>query len=141
LLVRRRIAFSSRFRRLRLGHEVLGAVAHGNLPHLRIVERGHDDDRRVGGHRPDGAAYLQPIHVGHHQVHDQDLRPQISDGLNRLGPVGHAGDHVARRLEHACEGEPDVWMIVGQHDSRPAKFINGSRVECSPSVIGYRRAR
>ena len=52
-------------------------------------------------------------------------RTQSDDGLNGLGSVGDAGNDVARCLEHAGEREQDVWMIISQHDSRPAKIASG----------------
>ena len=65
--------------------------------------------RRVG---------LRAVHVGHHEVHEDDVRAQFEAAVDRFGPAARLA-HVLEVVEGEEEGgEPasDDRLIVNDHD-------------------------
>jgi hypothetical protein len=122
-----------RARRRVFGDERRRAVLHGDGLDIRVVEGGDDDDVGVGRGLFDLAADFQPVEVGHHQIHDEHVRPQRSDRFDSRSAIRHAGNNFAGRSQQSAERDEDGRMIVGQHDSRSTILV--SRHACAARFV------
>ena len=98
--------------------EVLeGAVGEGVLHGLERGVRGdhHDFDRAIGLlHAPE---QLEPVHLGHLDVHDHEVRPEPLERLKRGMAVLGRLDVVAGLQEHA-ERLARAELVVDDQDTR-----------------------
>ena len=109
-----------------LEQEAAGACAQGFIHVLINLEGGqHQHSRGLlpaeSGDPPGG---FQPIHFGHLDVHEHDIRIELLRELDRLGAVsGLANDlEVGFGLEYQAEARPHELLVVSQqHAHRHAR--------------------
>ena len=77
--------------------------------------------RQSGACAEDPAGGLQAVHVGHPDVHQHDVGPQLRRRRHRLGPVGGLADHLdaARGEDHPEAGADQVLVVGDEHPGRP----------------------
>jgi hypothetical protein len=69
-----------------LEQEATGPGAQRGVHVLVVLERGdHDDPGWIDGHLHNGPGGLDPVHVGHPDVHQDDVRAQPADQREHLG--------------------------------------------------------
>ncbi len=93
------------------------------------VERGQHHDLRVGTIVTEqSASRLDPVDVGHANVHQHDVRPQATRLRNRLFPVRGLADHldVLLSLEDHAEAGADERLVVDDQDAEAHAGATGS---------------
>ena len=102
-------------------HEVVdGAEREGARLVARLVLRGREDHRDVRELlvllelRRDVIA----VHLGHHHVEEDEVRPDRPDGFEREGAARRAGDLVACLREVGLADLPDDAVVVDEEDER-----------------------
>src|SRR5690606_34596761 len=105
----------------RLGDGGGGAERHARAeqplaPQLPAAGRG--DDRDVGRRAADLPDGLDPLHLRHDDVGDDEvelLLPQTGEALLAVARRDHV---IARRLQRALEGAEDQLLVVDHQDTR-----------------------
>ena len=154
-----------------LGVEGLGQVVVGALvQRSRALEGGVDlreqDDGGPRAARADAAHHLAPVHVGHHDVGDDDVGVEPAVGGQSLLAVAGGVDCEPRAAQEGREAVNDRRLVVDQQDGgsrarrglrrgrRPGARCHGCSprvpvpIRCAPTVAagravfqGRRRAR
>ena len=98
------------------------AGTHRGQQQLVVLEhREHDDaDRRVGG--GDAAGRLDPVELGHAQVHDDEIGGELIGELDDFVSVGGDGDDVdaVELADQMGEAVAEDGMVVGDDDTEVA---------------------
>jgi hypothetical protein len=129
-----------------LGGDVLEQEAAGPGGQRRVdvlvqVERGEDDDPHFGllpvsplrGQDPPGR--LEPVHLGHPDIHQHDVRPVLQRGRDRLPAVRGLGHHRdARGAQDQPEAAPDQRLVI--RDDHPRRRIAGRAVRAHTDSSG-----
>ena len=110
----------------------LGARLEPAAEQRALAVRGEDQDRRVGHLLPDLLRRLEPVHAGHADVHDHDLRAAPLYERDRAGTVGCLTDHahVRRARERQPQALPHDLMVVDDQ----ARDLLRHRQKCIPEV-------
>src|SRR3954452_21438604 len=98
-----------------LDQEARGADLHGAAQEAGPAEGGEDDGADVGqrgGQRPRG---LEPVHAGHLDVEQGDLRAVLSGGLHDDVAPADLGDplQVLLEVEQRAQGAADHGLVLG----------------------------
>ena len=81
---------------------------------VRMITRGS-----LAGAGEDAPGGLQPVHLRHPDVHQDDVGPGAPDRVDGLGAVGRLGDHVdAVGGQDHPEAGADQRLVVGDHDAQ-----------------------
>jgi hypothetical protein len=119
----------------------LQQVASGSGPQRRpdrrlVVGHGEDEDadgRAVPGER---AGDVQPVHAGHVQVDDRDIRAEPADRVARFAAVGGFSDDLqpVGRGESASQAAAKYRMVIGNNDANHVRspIEHGSQ---TPTVV------
>ena len=77
------------------------------------IERGDDDDRDVPprGIRLQCRDDPEPVHLGHHQIEQQDIRQSLLESIQSQPPVGGLAHHPAARTEQVAH-EPALLLVI-----------------------------
>ena len=105
------------------------AVLHCLDDGRHVVEGGHQDDRHVRRPLAKQAQQLEPAHVRHPDVADDDVRVRLCDlGQRVRGTLGEA-DVKPRRGQCVMQRDADRSIIVDDQDllCHPQRCINGAR--------------
>jgi hypothetical protein len=107
-----------------LDRRVLEQVAAGSgddrVHHVRVLVRDGEDDhagqRRLGGDVP---GRLDPAHLRHVQIHDDDVRSCLPNEPYCLEAVGRLAEHLDARLllEQVPEARPEEIVVVDEDDA------------------------
>jgi hypothetical protein len=129
-----------------LGEKVDGAGAHGLHRVGNLPCTADENHRRLAWRLVQGALELEPVHVGHFQVH-KDTRRAFRDGMGekvRRGDEGLGGD--ARGAQEAHEGGADDGVVVDEENlgafgnhARPASRAARRRRRRRPERRGRSR--
>ena len=67
----------------------------------------------------DLARGLDPVHDGHAEVHEDDIRLDAADGLDRLAAVTGLGDHgvILPRPQERLNGGAGERVVVDENDA------------------------
>ena len=89
----------------------------GDHPGL-LDEAGQRDDLGLREDRLDAAGRLDAVDHRHHQVHHDDVRPELAGALDGLGAIGGlADDHdVVVELEEIAHPATDHRVVVDEED-------------------------
>ena len=93
------------------------------------VEGGQHHDLRIGTVVTEQAASrLDPVDVGHADVHQHDVRPQAPRLRHRLSPVRRLADHldVLFSLEDHAEAGADERLVVDDQHAKAHAGTTGS---------------
>src|SRR4051812_2686417 len=105
-----------------VGMERLGDVVVGTeVEALRLVGRrtlGRQQDDRDGAPLPELAHDLDPVEVGHHDVEQDDVRPDLLGLLERLFAAVGGDDAEALFAEGDRDELRDSGFVVGDEDER-----------------------
>src|ERR1700690_1540982 len=102
--------FVQDFRLYRLLHEMTGSALQRRHNFLLISDRGHHDNARFGMLLHNLLGSLDPLHLGHRDVHQHDVRR----GALIFGYSGHTVSRFARHL--ATEGFDHSGQILTRED-------------------------
>ena len=104
-----------------LQEEAAGPGPQGVVDVLVEVEGGEDEDP---GLRPLGRAHdlpgrLDPVHLRHPDVHEDDVGPHLPHQTDRLDPVGGLPEHleIGRGVDEDPETGPHERLIVDDDDT------------------------
>ena len=106
-----------------LEHEAAGPDAQRLVDVLVQVERREDQDARVGVGREDAPRRLEPVELGHADVHQHDRGMEARGLADRVEPVaglGHHLDVLLSRQQHAKAGA-DHGLVVDHEDPDHAR--------------------
>ncbi len=103
-----------------LADEIGGADAIGSIDRVDIVERCRHQNRCFGParQRPHRRTHIEAIHVRHHHVEHNDVRPEAGETLQRLATARRLDDVEAGGFEHLTLQEPLDLVVVGDQDQR-----------------------
>src|SRR5262245_30858226 len=95
--------------------------------HVLVELEGREDDdarrrRRIRGHDP--ARRLDPVHLGHLDVHEHDVGPRVLDERDARGAVGGLPHHLDAgiRAEERDEAAPHEVLVVDHRDTDHASL-------------------
>ena len=83
----------------------------------RVRGHRHDPDRTVGPAGADLAGCLEPVELGHLDVHEHDVILGSLEGCDGLEPVGRHVGRVAHPLEQPKRELLVHGVVLGQQDS------------------------
>ena len=101
-----------------LEQEAARAGADRLVDVLVQVEGGEDEDARVGATCDEISGRLDPVEIGHPDVHQDHVREQTARGLDCLEAVLGLADHLELRprLEDHPEAAANERLVVSQED-------------------------
>jgi hypothetical protein len=102
-----------------LEEEAARAGAQPVVDVLVEIEGREDEDARGGLHRREASGRLEPVDVGHPDVHQRDVGSKAPDGGHGLLPVGGFAEDLDARLlvEQGAKARPHHGLIVGDDDA------------------------
>jgi hypothetical protein len=118
-----------------LEQEPAGPGGQRRVDVLVQVERGEDDDphRRLRGQ--DALGRLEPVHLGHPDIHQHDVGPVLQRRRDRLPAVRGLGHHRdAGRAQDQPETASDQRLVV--RDDHPRRCISGRAVRAHTGSSG-----
>ena len=104
----------------RLLDVVVGAALDGGDGGLDVAVAGDDDDRQIGVRLLDDVEHLEAVEPAALQpdVEDDELRPALLDGLQRLVGIARQPRAVTVVLQDAGDHLADVGLVVDDQDVR-----------------------
>ena len=88
--------------------------------------RRHDDDGH-GAAAPQGAAALEPVHAGQHEIDQRDVGRRLGEQVEALLAAGGVLYLVALALQGEPHGGPDALIVLDDQDAPahqpPAQLI------------------
>ncbi len=116
----------------RLGDVVVGPEPQGFDEVAALAEGARHDDRQLGDTEAgtDAPQHLEPVHLRHHHVEEDDVEPPLGERRERLGAGGDRRHRVARRDEAPRE-EVAVRLVVvdDEEGGTPARAVLALRLE------------
>ena len=105
-------------RRGALEQEAAGAGPDRVVDVVVEVEGCEHEDLRAGIAAEQVARGLEPVELGHPDVHQHEVRRELARALQRLAPVGGLADHleVGLRVEDHPQAAAHERLIVGDQD-------------------------
>jgi hypothetical protein len=102
-----------------LEQEAARAGAQPVVDVLVEIDGREDEDARGGFHRREAPGRLEPVDVGHPDVHQRDVGCKAPDGGDGLLAVGSFVEVLDVRLlvEQRAKAGPDHRLIVGDDDA------------------------
>ena len=117
----------------RLDEELARAREHRPAEVVGLALDGHHDDRGVGDLRAQALRGLDAVHVGHVDVHQDDVRRQLGGELEGLRPGRGRADH----FDVALEPEQLRQVIAGLRDvvhDEDTDLVSHWSVSCCPCL-------
>ena len=97
-----------------LGDEVVAAAGHAQGQGF-VVQQGGDEQHRgetVGAHGLDEGGGLVAVHLRHHHVHEDHVRPVLGKGGHRSGPVLGFDHPVSVLFQEGAQDGPPGSVVV-----------------------------
>src|SRR5262249_60548786 len=84
----------------------------------------HRNDRRVNASVAfpfaDGSGRLEPIHLGHLDIHQHEIEPLLRSPVDRLPATTNSRDALPLLLEEQCDERFDRRLIFGEQYAQTA---------------------
>ena len=110
----------------RLGDVVVGARLQPGHDVVGVRARRHDDDRHRAA-APQGAAALEAVHAGQHQVDERDVGRGLGEHVETLLAAGGVPYLVAFALQGEAHGGSDALIVLDDQNASahrpPAQLI------------------
>ena len=119
-----------------LGQEVGGARPHGVHGRGNVAEGGDHDDGEVGVSVAEGAQELDPVHLGHLEIRDDDVGRQVVGYVQRVSTALRRLDAVAVLLEELLEPLSRRALVVDHQHARSAGSLRHHLESSSLTRLG-----
>ncbi len=123
-----------------LGDVVVAADGEAGDLVLRVVLRGEEQDGGGVARGTQPLGHAEPVHVGEHDVEDDQVGLLLEDGRDRRGAVADCADGESGEAEARREQIADIGFVV---DDENAGTISHALILCVPAEcnLGVSRVR
>jgi hypothetical protein len=94
-------------------------LLQSRLHQLLLFEASQDDDLHLGTLLVNRAGGGSAVHLGHHQVHQDDIRSRLLTDLKCFLSIARFANQLKARSDpkDGCQPPPDHAVVVHDHDS------------------------